>query len=160
MADAAMDGWARTVGTSRTIRVSAHDIARFAVAIGARDEAHFDPAVARSRGYPDVVAPELFYVALRTGVFNLVPQEELHEEGTPRADLPPIAFDQAMAGETAADLHRRFVAGDVVVCTRSVVSTVRKEGRSGQLTFVSFQYRYADLDDAPYVVEHFTRIFR
>lgn len=160
MTDHAMAEWARTVAVSRTVRVGASDIARFAIATGACAEEYFDPAAARARGYADVVAPELFYIALRTGVFNLVPQDDLHEEGTPRGDLPPITFSQAMAGETSAQLHRRFVAGDVVVCTREVVSTDGKQGRSGWLTFITFEYRYADTAGVPFVVERFTRIFR
>lgn len=152
--------WPGAARTSRTVTVTPHDIARFAVAIGATDDVHFDAAAARARGYADVVAPDLYYVALRTGVFHLVPQDELHDEGTPLRDIPPISFRQAMAGETTAELHRPFVAGDVVTCTRHAESVVRKEGRSGTLTFVRFEYRYADAAGEPYAVEHFTRIFR
>lgn len=158
--DEALATWAGQPPLVRTVVIGRQDIARFAVAAGATDAAHVDPVVARSRGFPDVVAPPLFYVALRTGVFNLVPQDELHEEGTPLRDIPPIAFRQAMAGETVAELFRPFVAGDVVTCTRRVESTARKEGRSGPLTFITFEYRYVDTDDVSIAVEHFTRIFR
>ncbi|MPZ88940.1 MAG: hypothetical protein GEU81_12880 [Nitriliruptorales bacterium] len=152
--------WAEGPPLILQVRIDRKDIIRFAVATGAADQIHVDPGVARERGFADVVAPPLFYVTLRTGVFNLVPQRELHEEGTPLRDLPPIAFSQAMAGETTAELFKPFVAGDLVTCSRRVEDAFEKQGRSGTLTFVRFEYRYADLDDAPFVVEHFTRIFR
>jgi hypothetical protein len=47
-----------------------------------------------------------------------------------------------------------------VTCSRSVESIYTKEGRSGTLVFIRFEYRYADAGDEPFVVEHFTRIFR
>lgn len=156
----AMDQWMARPPDVATVYVGSQDIARFALAIGATDRAHFDAAVARSRGFPDVVAPALFYVSLRTGVFNLVPPEELHAEGTPARDIPPIPFTQAMAGETRADLHRPFVAGDLVTCSRRATAATEKVGRSGKLTFIEFEFHYADSDAAPIATEYFTRIFR
>ena len=156
----AMKAWAQEPTPPRTVRIDRKDIVRYAVATRATDPIHVDPEAARAKGYEDVVAPPLFYVTLRTGVYNLVPQDELHEEGTPARDLPPVEFSQAMAGETHAELSKPFVAGNVVVCTRRVENMFEKEGRSGALAFVQFEYRYADEDDQPFVVEHFTRIFR
>lgn len=152
--------WAEDAPLTVSSQVSRGDIARFAVAIGASDAIHFDPAAARGRGFADVLAPTLFYVCLRTGMFNLVPQPELHDEGTPLRDIPPLTFTQALAGETRAELCKPFVAGDVVTAARRVESVFEKEGRSGPLTFVQFEYRYADPDDQPFAVEHFTRVFR
>jgi acyl dehydratase len=160
MSDEVMRDWAAGPPLELQVRIDRKDVIRFAVATGATEGIHTDPQVARDRGFADVVAPPLFYISLRTGVFNLVPQHELHEEGTPLRDLPPIDFTQAMAGETTAELCKPFVAGDLVTCRRRVKSTSEKVGRSGKLTFVNFEYRYADPDDDPFVVEHFTRIFR
>jgi acyl dehydratase len=142
------------------VRIDRKDIARFAIATGETNPIHLDADAARAAGFADVVAPPLFYVCLRTSVFNLVPAGELHPEGTPLRDIPPLSFTQAMAGETTAELHRPFVAGDEVTCSRRVESTFTKQGRSGTLTFLRFEYRYADADDEPIAVEHFTRIFR
>ena len=142
------------------VRIDRKDIVRFAIATGETDPIHFEPDAARAAGHADVVAPPLFYVSLRTGVFNMVPAGELHAEGTPLRDIPPLRFTQAMAGETTAELHRPFVAGDEVTGSRRVESTFTKQGRSGTLTFIRFEYRYADADDRPIAVEHFTRIFR
>ena len=155
-----MQEWASSSVLSFDVRVDRKDIVRFAVATGNRRAVHHDPAAARAAGFADVVAPPMFYVVLRTSVFNLVPMEELHPEGTPLRDAPPLAFTQAMAGETVAALHRPFVAGDLVRCTRRVESYEQKTGRSGVLTFVRFEYRYADAAGEPFAVEHFTRIFR
>lgn len=160
MLDEAMQTWAAEPSPVRSVRIDRKDIQRFAVATRITDPVHLDPEVARSRGYADVVAPPLFYVTLRTSVYNLVPLDRLHEEGTPLDGLPPMEFTQAMAGETRAHLHKPFVAGDTVDCTRSVADMFEKQGRSGALTFVQFEYRYADTDGEPFVVEYFTRIFR
>ena len=155
-----MEAWAREPAPSRTVVVDRKDIQRFAVATGAKDPVHFDPVEARNQGYRDIIAPPLFYVSLRTSIFNLVHQDELHEEGTPLDGLPPIEFSQAMAGETRAELHMPFQAGDEVTCTRSVHDMYEKQGRSGPLVFVVFEYRYADIQEEPFVLEYFTRIFR
>ncbi|MGH9102894.1 MAG: FAS1-like dehydratase domain-containing protein [Acidimicrobiales bacterium] len=158
--EAAMRQWAARPPLVLTEHVSRKDIVRFAVATGETDEIHLDAEAARRRGFRDVVAPPLFYVCLRTSVFNLVPRDQLHEEGTPLRDAPPLQFSQAMAGETYAELSAPFVAGDVVTCSRRVETTWQKEGRSGTLHLVRFEYRYSDPAGNPFAVEHFTRIFR
>ncbi len=156
----AMAEWAPRSVLSFVVRIDRKDIVRFAVATGATRAVHHEPAAARAAGFADVVAPPMFYVALRTSVFNLVPLDQLHPEGTPLRDAPPVPFTQAMAGETTAELSRPFVAGDLVRCTRRVESYEQKAGRSGTLTFIRFEYRYADTAGEPFAVEHFTRIFR
>jgi acyl dehydratase len=158
--DRELQAWVDAPPLVAQVRIDRKDIVRFAFATGETDPIHVDVDAARAAGYADVVAPPLFYVTLRTGVFNLVPADELHAEGTPLRDIPPLSFTQAMAGETTAELHRPFVAGDDVTCSRRVASTFTKQGRSGTLTFLRFEYRYADVDDRPFAVEQFTRIFR
>lgn len=155
-----MQAWVDAPPLVLHVRIDRKDIVRFAIATGETDPKHFAPDAARAAGFADVVAPPLFYVSLRTSVFNLVPADELHNEGTPLRDIPPLSFRQAMAGETSAELYRPFVAGADVTCSRVVESTFTKQGRSGTLTFIRFEYRYADGDDLPIAVEHFTRIFR
>lgn len=156
----AMSEWADGSLVSFEQHVDRKDIVRFAVATGTTRAVHHDPVAARAAGFADVVAPPMYYIALRTSVFNLVPLTELHPEGTPLRDAPPVPFTQAMAGETVAHLSKPFVAGDDVRCTRRVEHYEQKAGRSGVLTFVRFEYRYADTAGDPFVVEHFTRIFR
>lgn len=156
----ALREWLSEAPKSVIVPVSSRDIAKFAIATGATDPAHFDADVARERGYPDVAAPDLFYLSLRTGSFNVVPQRHLHEEGTSAADIPPIEYQTAMAGETEVTLHRPFIAGEQVrvTCTREEATT--KQGRSGVLTFIKFRYEYTTVAGDPIVTEQFTRIFR
>lgn len=154
-----MKRWAAQPPEVRDVRIDRKDVTRFAVATRAADPIHHDPEAARARGYRDVVAPLMFFVSLRTGAYNLVPQAELHPEGTPLADIPPIEYANAMAGETDADIHRPFVAGDEVRCSRRVVGLEEKEGRRGTMTLARFEYVYADHDGEPFVVERFTRLF-
>jgi hydroxyacyl-ACP dehydratase HTD2-like protein with hotdog domain len=91
---------------------------------------------------------------------SLVRQERLHEEGTPGAGIPPIAYQTAMAGETTVVLHRRFVAGEPVRVTCTREKATQKQGRSGALTFIEFRYDYVAGAGEPIATEHFTRIFR
>lgn len=160
MSESVLREWLNEAPKSVIVPVSSQDIAKFAIATGATDAVHFDADVARERGYPDVVAPDLFYLSLRTSSFNVVPQRQLHEEGTSLADIPPIEYETAMAGETEVTLHRPFVAGEPVrvTCTRQDATT--KPGRSGILTFITFRYEYTTAEGEPIVTEHFTRIFR
>jgi acyl dehydratase len=152
--------WLAEGPVSTVVTVSAHDIARFAIAVGASDPLHFDAAAARAQGYADLVAPDTFYLSLRTSAFNLVPQKQLHEEGTALAGIPPIAYQTAMAGETKVVLHRRFVAGESVRVTCTREKATEKQGRSGALIFIDFRYDYATEAGDPIATEHFTRIFR
>lgn len=159
MVNDAMLRWAQQPPEIRDVRIDRKDIQRFAVATRASDPVHHDPEYARSQGFRDVVAPLMFFVSLRTGAYNQVPQPELHPEGTPLADIPPMEFTNAMAGETDADILKPFVAGDEVRCSRRVVSLDRKEGRRGTMTLARFEYTYSGPDGAPFVVERFTRLF-
>jgi len=156
----ALQHWLAEEPASTVVTVSAQDIARFAIAVGASDLLHFDAAAAQAQGYADVVAPDTFYLALRTSAFNLVRQDRLDDEGTPRAGIPPIAYQTAMAGETTVVLHRRFVAGEPVRVTCTREKAAEKQGRSGTLTFIEFRYDYATEAGDPIATEHFTRIFR
>lgn len=159
MQDDALERWLGEEPAPVTVTVSPQDIARFAVAIGATDPSHFDDEAARARGHPSIVAPDLFYLSLRTGTSNLVPQHDLHEEGTARRDIPPFPYRTAMAGSSRVVLNRRFLAGETVGVECRRVHAARKEGRSGPLTFVTFLYRYTDAQGTPIATEQFTRIF-
>lgn len=154
-----MTSWAARPPEIRDVHIDRKDIQRFAIATRASDPIHHDPEYARRLGHRDVVAPLMFFVSLRTGAYNQVPQSELHVEGTPLADIPPIDFTNAMAGETDADIHKPFVAGDDVRCSRRIVGLDEKEGRRGTMTLARFEYLYSDRDGEPFVVERFTRLF-
>jgi hydroxyacyl-ACP dehydratase HTD2-like protein with hotdog domain len=156
----ALRQWLTEEPASALVTVTAQDIARYAIAIGASDPLHFDRATGQAKGHAGVLAPDTFYLSLRTSAFSLVPTERLHDEGTPLAGIPPISYQSAMAGETKVMLRRRFVADELVQVSCTRVGVARKQGRSGALTFVEYRYDYATPGGDAIATEHFTRIFR
>ena len=141
------------------VAVTAGDIRRFAIATGETDPIHFDRDAARAAGYRDVVAPPMFYVYLRVLPDHLRPRDELEADGSPSEDIPPVAITGAMAGETDLEVDGAFYAGDEVACHKRLADLTEKEGRSGPLLFLTFEYRY-DVADRTVVRERFTRILR
>lgn len=152
--------WAGQTFPVRHVAVSERDIARFAYATGETDPVYFDAAAARAAGYPDVIAPPMFYVVLRAEPAYLGPRSHLNVDGSPGEELPPIPFTSAMAGETTLDINRPIVAGETIACHKRVRDVAAKQGRSGQLLLLHFEYRYADTADETVVLEQFTRILR
>lgn len=152
--------WAAQAFPVRHLTVSERDIARFAYATGETDPVYFDAAAARAAGYPNVIAPPMFYVVLRAEPAYLGPRSDLNVDGSPREELPPVAFTSAMAGETRLDINRSIIAGETIACHKRVRDVVAKQGRSGQLLLLQFEYRYADSADETVVLEQFTRILR
>ena len=141
------------------VPITARDIAKFAHATGESDPVYFDADAARAAGYPDVVAPQMFYLVLRSEPYHLRPRGELERDGSASEDIPPLSVTRAMAGETQLEFSGRFVAGDVVTCSKRLVDMTEKQGRSGALVLLHFEYRY-DVDGRTVVVERFTRIMR
>ncbi|MPZ59820.1 MAG: hypothetical protein GEU93_00715 [Propionibacteriales bacterium] len=151
--------WANRSYPVHYVAVTAGDIRRFAYATGETDPIHFDREAARAAGFPDVVAPPMFYVFLRVQPYHLRPRAELEPDGSPAEDIPPVAIKGAMAGETVLEIDGCFVAGDEVACHKSLLDATEKTGRSGPLLFLTFEYRY-DVGDRTVVLEKFTRILR
>ena len=151
--------WAARTYPDVTIEITARDIAKFAHATGETDPIHFDAETARAAGYRDVVAPQMFYLLLRSEPYHLRPRHELGADGSATEDLPPLALTRAMAGETALEFDGRFVAGDVVTCRKRLADITEKQGRSGPLVFLHFEYRY-DVGGRTVTLERFTRIMR
>ena len=152
-------GWAEQAFPEVDVEITRRDIAKFAHATGETDPVHFDAEAARAAGYRDVVAPAMFYLLLRSEPYHLRPRVELGSDGSATDDLPPLALKRAMAGETRLTFDGRFVAGDVVTCRKRLVDLTEKQGRSGPLAFLHFEYRY-DVDGRTIVLEQFTRIMR
>ena len=151
--------WARRSYPDSEVPITRRDIRRFAHATGETDPIHFDVHSARAAGHRDLVAPEMFYVLLRAEPSHLRPRAELEPDGSPTEDIPPLAFTSAMAGETQLEFDGRFVAGEVVTCRKRLVDITEKQGRSGALVFLHFEYRY-DVEDRTVVLERFTRLLR
>lgn len=151
--------WAERSYPDVDVAITARDIAKFAHATGETDPIYFDTAHAQAAGYRDVVAPAMFYLLLRSEPYHLRPRGDFEPEGTPTEDIPPLAVTRGMAGETHLEFNGRFVAGDVVTCRKRFVDLNEKQGRSGALVLLHFEYRY-DVEGSTVVVERFTRILR
>jgi hydroxyacyl-ACP dehydratase HTD2-like protein with hotdog domain len=141
------------------VAITARDIAKFAHATGETDRLYFDAEAARAAGYRDVVGPPMFYLLLRSEPYHLRPRGELADDGSARDDIPPMRVSRAMAGETELTFDGRFVAGDVVTCRKRLTDITERQGRSGPLVLLHFEYRF-DVAGRTVVHERFTRIFR
>ena len=103
--------------------VGREKIREFAEAVGSRDPAYTDPAVARALGYRDVIAPPTFAVIVAQRC-----EAQLIED--PAAG---IDFTRVVHGEERFVHHRPIVAGDRLVATLHV-DAVRSPGGHGMVT--------------------------
>jgi acyl dehydratase len=152
--------WVGRTTVSPPYPVTRADIAKFALAIGARDPIHFDPEAARAQGHPDVVAPLGFYVAVRLQSQNLVPLDELNADGVSPGLTPPSRASKIMAGDTRARFHRRIHAGDAITLTTTISGIREKRGRSGPFILVSYSLEYTDQGGEAVVSETYARVLR
>lgn len=143
-----------------TVEVSATEIAKYCHAVGETSPEHFDEAAARAAGHRAVVAPLGFYVAVRIGAALIRPRTELAEDGTPDADLPPMAVTQVMAGETHARFTGRIHAGDRITVEKTVTGLTEKVGSSGPFVLMGLRHRLTNQRGEEVVVEDYSRILR
>ena len=85
--------------------VGREKVREFAKAVFASDPVHFDVAVAKSRGFSDVVAPTTFPVVIQDMTLH---QLLAHPEAG-------IDFSRVVHGDQKFDYSRPLVAGDEVV---------------------------------------------
>jgi acyl dehydratase len=93
---------------------------------GAPHSAHVDPAAARERGHPDVVAPPTFAVVVA----------QRSEERLVRDPAAGIDFARVVHGEQRFVHHRAIVAGDRLVAALHV-DGVRSMGGNDLVTMRS-----------------------
>lgn len=141
-------------------QVTATDIARFAHATGETNPIHFDQAAAVEQGYSDVVAPTMFHYVIRQHASALVGQDQLEPDGSPSADVPPLATRRAVAGETTIEFGPPMVAGDTVTVRKRLADMYEKQGRSGPLVFVRMEFTFTNQNGETVAKESFTRIYR
>lgn len=98
--------------------VGREKIREFARAIGATDAAYHDPAAARALGYPDVVAPPTFPVAITMAASRQVVAD------------PALGLDytRVVHGDQRFAYTRPVVAGDALVCVNSVDEIISRGG--------------------------------
>jgi N-terminal half of MaoC dehydratase len=114
-------------------------IGRYALAIGAVDPVHYDPAAARSAGYADVVAPPNMLAAMvEWGIGT--PEAKLQPDGTPLDGEMPLGDDlglRVMGAGEEMELVNLVVAGTEVVLEATLEAVTPKLARSGPCVFVT-----------------------
>lgn len=106
--------------------VSRAKIAEFAKAVGATDKVHFDPEIARQRGYVDVIAPPTMAVMISQ-------QGDANVMADPDAG---IDYSRLVHGEQGFEHHRPLVAGDEVRAT-TTIAKVRQAGGHSMVTMTT-----------------------
>jgi 3-methylfumaryl-CoA hydratase len=152
--------WVGRSVESRPYTVTAVDIAKFAYSIGASDGVHFDAATALAHGFPAIVAPLGYYLVIRHTAPNLVPLDDLYEDGASNDLTPPSNATRRMAGDCRTRFHRRIFDGDVITVEKRITGVEEKRGRSGPLALVSFDLQFRAADGEPVVEESYMRILR
>ena len=113
----------RSYPPSAVYEVGRAKIAEFAAAIGDTDPVHHDAEAARAAGYPDVIAPPTFVIALTLSAAGVVVED------------PDVALDysRVVHGEQRFTHHRPIRAGDRLVATPTI-EAVRSVGGNDLLT--------------------------
>lgn len=89
--------------------------------------------------------------------FNpIAPQAQLGEDGHPlRGDfLPPVSLPRRMWAGSRLQWQRAFVVGSDVRKTSEILSVARKQGRGGEMIFVTVEHQYTDTDGPLLREEH------
>ena len=100
----------RSYPPSAVYEVGRGKIAEFATAIGDDDPLYRDAEAARAAGYPDVIAPPTFAIALTLEAANVV-------LGDPAVSLD---YSRVVHGEQRFAHHRPIRAGDRLVATTTI----------------------------------------
>ena len=100
----------RSYPPSAVYEVGRAKLAEFATAIGSDDPLHRDPEAARSAGYPDVIAPPTFAIAVTLEAAMVV-------LGDPDVG---IDYSRVVHGEQRFTHHRPIRAGDRLVATTTI----------------------------------------
>jgi hypothetical protein len=142
---------------TQTFTVSAHDVAKFACAIGAMDQSYHDTRVAEGGG-PAVVAPRAFYMSLGTMRGKLLPSAGFSADGMPAEER--LAGSRLVVGGSTSRFFGDILVGDRVRVDQEVKNVTERQGRSGALVLVELERRYTRADGTPLVSETIMRIVR
>ena len=105
----------------------------FARTLGETDPIHFDPAAARDKGYPDIVAPPSFFVVVEAAV-----NAERERRGQkPLAALIKCDYRYLLHGDEQYDFCGPMFAGDEVTLTSTIADFYDKKG--GAMEFVTIE---------------------
>ena len=151
-------GWIGRIYPEQEFMATRDSIRRFAYATRETNPVHFDRDAARAAGYPDIIASPMYYTVLRTAPYHTVPLDELGKDGFTEGDLPPIAFTRGMAGESQVRWHAHIVAGDLMRTSKKLADIYEKQGRSGPLVFLVFEFEFRRDSGELAVTERFVRV--
>jgi hydroxyacyl-ACP dehydratase HTD2-like protein with hotdog domain len=126
-------------------------IGRYAMTIGATDPAHYDPAAARSAGYPDVVAPPNMLAAIvEWGIGT--PEAKLQPDGTPDDGETSLGDGglglRVMGAGEEMELASPVTAGTEVVLETTLEAVTPKQTRAGACVFVTTLNTFMSADGA------------
>ena len=141
-------------------KVTESDIRRFAQAAGDTNPLYLDEEYAGKSRYGGIIAPPLFYSALRFE--GDVPESGLNPDGTPIKGemIPPLRTTRKMHGATEVELYEPIRPGDVISAKRKLADIYEKQGRTGRLTFTVLETTYTNQNGQVVVVERETRLGR
>jgi acyl dehydratase len=145
------------VEKTRRVQVTAHDIRRFAQAIGATDPVHYDEEHARTTRHGRIVAPPLFCQAL---TYDDVPVDQLGADGSPVEINVDIPAQRAVGGSSEYRINRLVGAGETITVASRLADVYAKQGRSGPLYMVVVETDFRDEEDELVASETATYIKR
>jgi hypothetical protein len=137
--------------------VTRPEIRRFACSIAAMEPRHHDVAAARALGYPDLVAPAYFFVAIGLALRRTVPRSGLGEDGSPLDD--DLAGRRIMAGQTRVAWYGEMFADDLITIRQRLLSRQQRAGRNGPLDIFTYERCYLRGGEAV-VLEEYVRLAR
>ena len=135
-------------------------IRRFSYATRETNPIYFDAGAAKAAGFPDIIAPPMYYAVLRTAPYHGVPLDMLGKDGIPQDDLPPIAFSRGMAGESQVRWHEPVVAGDTILTRKKLSDIYEKPGRGGPLAFLVFDFEFRRASGELVISERMIRVLQ
>jgi acyl dehydratase len=125
-------------------------IGRYALAIGAADPAHYDPAAARAAGYTDVVAPpNMLAATVEWGIGTS--EAKLQPDGLPHDGETPLGDDlglRVMGAGEEMELVNPVIAGTEVVLETTLEAVTPKQTRSGTCVFVTTVHTFMSAEGA------------
>ena len=111
-------------------------IREFSRAIHSSNPLYRDEAVARTAGFPDVIAPPTFSAT------------ELHWIPYSLVDALGIDLKRLLAGGCEWEYRRPLVAGEELRVESSIIDVTEKDGKSGTMTFIVRESRFIDKSGA------------
>ena len=118
-------------------------ILRYAIAIGETNPIHFDEGAAKAAGFAGLVAPPNLLAGIAEWNGGLA-ESELTPDGTVRMD--GTADLRVMGAGEDIELLQSVIAGVDIYDDELIESVDLKQGRSGQIVFVTTHHEFSGAD--------------